>query len=309
MRSKFWCWTWNNPSVTGEQLKAALETWEDHVYSVFQKEIGVQGTPHFQGYTEFSKRKIFTNVTRMHPQFFWQQRKGTQKQARDYCMKSGRIEDYVEVGTFTECVPGQRSDLNEVVEKVKLGKRHRDLLEDHGATMSRYPKGIQWISSLAIKPRDKEHPPEVDLYYGPPDCGKSRKVHDNNDDLFCNPIGQGGWYDGYEGHEQAIFEDFAGKASHTSLVDFLRVLDRYPVQVPVKGGFVQWRPTHIFVTTNVHPSKWWDYTDRRPQYRALQRRFTRVLEWGRDGRIRTWFRGEAGWEDYWEYSDPEERYE
>ena len=49
------------------------------------------------------------------------------------------------------------------------------------------------------------------------------------------------WWDGYKGEETVIFDDFKG--SSTKLHDFQTIIDRYPVQVEVKGAEVDLHAT------------------------------------------------------------------
>lgn len=82
------------------------------------------------------------------------------------------------------------------------------------------------------------------------------------------------------------------------LVDLLRYLDKYPVQVPVKGSFVFLHCTTIIVTTNVHPDQWYDYTKRQSSEVALSERFTEFL----------WFKSKDSPPVKWKWSpiDPDE---
>ena len=38
----------------------------------------------------------------------------------------------------------------------------------------------------------------------------------------------------------------------------LRILDRYPLLVPVKGNFVYLRHTRVIICSNFHPNQWYD---------------------------------------------------
>ena len=73
------------------------------------------------------------------------------------------------------------------------------------------------------------------------------------------------------GQSTVLIDDFAGNVGLTQL---LQILDRYPVQVPVKGGFVWWCPNVIIITTNVPLEQWYDYSSRQDSLAALQRRIT-----------------------------------
>jgi len=72
------------------------------------------------------------------------------------------------------------------------------------------------------------------------------------------------------------------------LNNFLKTMDRYVRQVPIKGSSVWFRPKVIIVTANIHPSKWYQFkpTELYPDGRvdkevALRRRFTQVFSFDR----------------------------
>lgn len=82
------------------------------------------------------------------------------------------------------------------------------------------------------------------------------------------------WFDGYEGQENVLFDDFHGGVF--KLPYLLKLLDRYPMRVPVKGGFVQWKPRRIFITSNIDPDLWFSNANRE-HVAALNRRFTETF--------------------------------
>ena len=68
------------------------------------------------------------------------------------------------------------------------------------------------------------------------------------------------WFDGFRGHKYALFDDFDG--SQIEFRKLLRLLDKYPMQVPIKGGFTNWNPRKIFITSNVQPRMWYSGDER-----------------------------------------------
>lgn len=83
------------------------------------------------------------------------------------------------------------------------------------------------------------------------------------------------WFDGYEGQDDVLMDDY-----QCSMLDrefFLRLLDRYPMQVPVKGGFVEWRPKRIIITSNHNPIDWYA-SEQNICDAAVQRRFDGIFE-------------------------------
>lgn len=127
---------------------------------------------------------------------------------------------------------------------------------------------------------------KVILLYGPTGCGKSRWAR-GLEGVYITPLGGDGWFDGLDGHDNIVLDDFAGAASKTSLNDVLRLLDRYVERVKVKGSFRFWKPKLTVITTNIHPYEWYNWDGREAQYPALQRRFTTVVTWRADGSGRT----------------------
>ena len=141
--------------------------------------------------------------------------------------------------------------------------------------MVRYPRGLQGLVNHMASTRVREHPPQVLVCYGPTGSGKTRSVYDNHDlqDVWRAPVANTGhqWFDGYLGQRIALFDDFDGE--HPSITVMLQVLDRYPLQVPIKGGFISWYPEIIYITTNISPRRW--YKDADSAHRAaLLRRIT-----------------------------------
>lgn len=271
------CFTLNNPSgpipFDGDQM----------YYLTYQEEVGESGTRHYQGYCEFKKQmrlgaaKDLLGGTTVHIE----RRRGTAAEAIAYCHKDDtRAPDgeRVEHGTPKVTNQGARRDLEAFKDAVVGGKRKRDLIDEHYIVMAKYPRFYQ---DLQFKRPRREEPPNVILYYGETGLGKSRAVYDahgESDDLYVTPLSNGtAWYDGYDGHPIVLIDDFAGGASHMSLTTLLRLLDRYPVQVPTKGGHTWFHPDTIYVTTNIHPAEWYKWEKRETQYPALQRRFTSVV--------------------------------
>lgn len=279
-QGKYWVFTWNNPTLDPILALDAFKDLRDVTYVVFQCEF--ISTRHFQGYIEFSKLKRLSQLKRVFPAIHWERRKGSQQDAIDYCSsetykgeKKGRIGGPWSWGTPCELAQGKRNDLIASVEALKQGGI-RQVAEEHPETLVRYPRGMLLLASLNVPVKPV---PEVILLFGPTGVGKTRRFYQEESDRWASPVTDGLWFDGYVGQAAALFDDFAGKFTKLGLAQALRIFDRYDVQLPVKGGFAWFVPERIYVTTNLHPRDWYDYSGREEQYAALERRFTRVLWW------------------------------
>lgn len=82
-QSKNWVFTINNPTNTEDCPK----DWPGYRYIVYQREKGETGTEHYQGYVIWKSNKTLTAVKKIHKTAHWENRMGTHKEAKDYCMK------------------------------------------------------------------------------------------------------------------------------------------------------------------------------------------------------------------------------
>lgn len=263
-----WVFTLNNYS---DDEAAALEALGTELpdtlkYLVYGRETGEEGTPHLQGYASFSKRTTLARVKRIvGSRAHVEVARGTPKQASDYCKKDG---DFKEYGTCP-AGKGARTDLQQVVEACKRGDSLKRLAEDHPAAMLRY--GSQLVKMKGLYPPQKDICPEIHCFIGKTGVGKTRRVYEfvNRDELWVHPGER--WFDGYDMHKAALFDDFDG--GWFKITYLLKLLDRYRMQVPVKHGFVWWNPAHIYITSNLKPEDW--YPNAHEEHRrALRRRLT-----------------------------------
>lgn len=247
-RGRYWCFTLNNYTSDEEKrVQEMVETCEDVTYLCYGKEVGESETPHLQGYLELASKlrlggvKLLPGLSRAH----FEPRKGTQDQAIEYCEKDG---EFVEYGTRNTNKRGQRSDLLAVKELIDSGATMAEVASLHFGDFIRYARGFEKYAALHA-PRTQR---EVTVYclWGAPGTGKTRLVFEREPHLFISSDPTLQWFDGYQGEPAALIDDFRGECSPSFI---LRLLDRYPVKVPIKGGFAQWIPERIYITSNCAP--------------------------------------------------------
>lgn len=115
---------------------------------------------------------------------------------------------------------------------------------------------------------------EVYVLYGEPGLGKSLAPRQMYPDLYVVPIQRkGNFFLEPEGHlaEVVLIEDFDG---NMPLKDFNQRLDPYPIRAESKGGYIDWCPRIIFLTTNTLPGKWYNYSTRQNVQKQVYRRIT-----------------------------------
>lgn len=234
-------------------------------YLVVGKEKGANGTPHLQGYVEFcnatrgsAMRKLFGG--RGH----WEVRKGSPKQASDYCLKED-IEAIV-YGEISK--QGKRSELEDVSIAVLSRTPTSEIAETFPGTFMKYHKGIKALQQALMTERKAK--PTVMWVWGTSGTGKTRMAVDANESYYIKDSTQ--WWDGYEQQNTIIIDDFdRGKWPFR---DLLRLLDRYPYQGQTKGGYCHINSPLIFITCEHAPAHYWTGND----LAQIERRLDKVTE-------------------------------
>ena len=283
-----WVFTINN--YTKKDLEA-IENLKSR-YIVYAPEVGENGTPHLQGYVVFKDQKTLSAVKKILTRAHLEPRaeKSSPKEARQYIVgpyfnqltgkSKPENKDAVEVGTLPE--QGKRNDLKGFRDAIKSGKRGRDLSDDYLEIRAKFPKLEQTLvneedQQRAIEQYKAGFCPEVHVRWGEPGTGKSRYVYDKHrpEDIYELNIGDGCnksvWWDGYKGEEVILINDFDGELGWKYL---LRLLDRYPFRMQVKGSHCWRLCKYIYITSNDPPERWY------AQYKSepLMRRLTSVTE-------------------------------
>lgn len=224
-------------------------------YMVYQLEHTKEMKRHIQGYIELTTplrinavKEILESGTA-----HLEARRGSRNQARDYCMKpESRVPNTlpIELGTWESGGQGKRNDLRELTEMIKKGTNLKDITENFPVGMLKYHRGIEKMINIFHKPIHEER--QVMVFWGQPMTGKSEKAWTLCPNAYSKP--EGDWWDGYCGQTEVIIDDFVPGA--IKIGTLLKILDKYDMQVPIKGGFTPWRATTIILTSNFHPNDW-----------------------------------------------------
>lgn len=251
-------------------------------WMIIAKETGDSGTPHLQGACVLLTQMAFSTVKTLFgcPTIHLEAMKGKPEHSLAYCSKQDS-NPFVYGVLPTQ---GKRNDLHNITKRLREGESLSSLAQDdEGAeAIIKYHKGLTVLSSLLSTGR--RTPPKVFWIYGPTGVGKTKCCFEWGEKLGTVWISPGGlkWFDGYNNHKSVIFDDFRAKGVHFPF--FLRLLDRYPLRVEFKGGFVEWLPEFIFITTPNSPEV--TFSKRKEHIpediNQLNRRITRVYSFPED---------------------------
>nr|QKI28990.1 Rep [Trichosanthes kirilowii CRESS virus] len=277
----------NRPSrrwlITDNTIAADFHTedWRNRLhanvkYAIWQKEKAATGKVHIQAYIKLTSPQRLTWLKNMLGNVHAEPAKGNDEQCKAYCSKKEtQLEGPFEKG---ECdKQGTRRDLDLVSEELKAGKSVADIADSHTGTFIRFHKGIVACKGALQAQKAKAwRSVKVYVIYGPSGSGKTRQCYSLHPDLHRVFMADKVWFDGYDGQEAILFDDFYGQVAISYM---LQLLDGYKLDVPIKGGFVPALWTTVYITSNTHPDEWWSKSDIPTECRmALRRRITDVTE-------------------------------
>lgn len=244
-KTRAWAWTWNNPPATADPSLNQLATAEGIAYTCWEHEVAPEtGTPHVQGYWYFKNPRTLAGVKKLLPTAHFEPARGSPEQNRAYCSKVEGVQHF-ELGTLPH--QGKRNDITEVKRMVKEGARMPDIIE----VASSYQSLRTAELLMKYQPVKQREPPVVRWFYGPTGTGKTRTaVELSGEDVWISGRDLK-WWNGYYGQKNVIIDDFRG--DFCTFHELLRILDRYPYTVEVKGSSQQLRATQIIITSPLRP--------------------------------------------------------
>ncbi|ADI48253.1 putative Rep [Circoviridae TM-6c] len=240
MQSVNWCFTLNN--YTNEDVNKLKQVKCRYICLGF--EVGdKKQTPHIQGFIQFEKKVRLSVWKKINKKIHAEIMKGTIEQAINYCKKSGTFEERGEIIKM-----GERRDLKEAKKKcAEVGLR---AITDCESTYN-----LQVIRNCQIMleyhEKERDFKPEVIWIYGESGAGKTKYISEKCAEVDTYWKDATKWWNGYDRHEITVMDDF--RASNMKMNELLKLIDRYPHRVEIKGGFRQMLSKKIYISSIMHP--------------------------------------------------------
>jgi len=258
-----WCFTINN------WVDEDLKVFENKLikYVIFGKEIGESGTPHLQGYLELFKKSRLSALKKIHEKAHWENRRGNQDQAIEYCKKEN---NFIEIGEKN--AQGERTDLEEIKDLIDKNTPMLEIADEYFGQYIRYNKGFEKYmllkrNSVLSKQPEKKN---VKIYWGVSGSGKSYSAHEEYPNAYVKPQGDS-WWDGYDNQENVIIDEFTGWLPWNVL---LSLTHEHNMPLPVKGGYLPNNIKNIVFCSNINPRDWYKDKD----FSIFERRIDEIIE-------------------------------
>lgn len=251
--SRHWCFTAFSADVSWKESA-------DVEYIVYGRErCPTTGKEHLQGYVCFVNRKRLTGVKKLDSTAHWEIKRGTVRQAVEYCKKDGvvyergdrPVEERSNANVYSKCI--------ELAESGDM----ESLKQDYPGQFLRYKRTFD---GLLRYPTPVLPEPRGYWIYGAPGSGKDSNV------MLLKPFvkSHNKWWDGYAGEKYVLLSDFTRDDMQYLTTYLLQWTDRYPFTAEFKGGSMKISPERFYITSNVSLDAMYAFHG---QYEAIKRRF------------------------------------
>ncbi len=235
-RSRAWTFTLNNyvDAMYDQTLAITCK------YVVIGKEVGENGTPHLQGYIYFEQPKSMKQLKELIVGAHLEIAKGTAAQNRVYCSKEGNFEERGVIPASQDEKGLKGKEKSKAMWELAIAGKYFDLPPQNIKTWEYIHQKYQ------LKPKDLSVLSNRWIY-GPTGSGKSSLIRSLGRAFY--PKGMNKWWDGYDGEDIIVLDDFAPE--HGKFLGyFLKIwADHYVFNAEVKGGMLRIRPKCILVTS------------------------------------------------------------
>lgn len=234
-------------------------------YYIYQRELNPETkNQHFQGFLILKrsqrrkKVKEIINDEKAHLEVC----NGSDEDNIKYCSKTeSRLTEPVEFGDRPKTVQGKRSDLESFKDYMKNNTNKKieysEILDKFAGICAKYPKfvkelAVQYKKRIIKEEEKREEMTNIHIIYGETNTGKTTYVKTFKDTYWKdeNTI----WWDGYDGHEICIFNEWTNKGKYTAL-ELLKLSDHAPYSLQIKGSTGQFLAKNIWITTNLTPDE------------------------------------------------------
>jgi len=277
-RSRYWCVTTFNYNNDAEHIFASKPPGVRYV--VWQEERCPETDRlHVHIYLRFEQPSTMGQVKRLcnDNAAHCEERRGSEAEAVAYVKKPDtRTAGPWEFGVALQegQGAGARTDVAALAKRVLDGEKPTKIAREDPAAFMKHHRGIQALYAATHSAPYRPHV-EVFVLWGETGIGKTWNAFQRWPQLFRVPSHNGDkiWWDGYDGQDTILIDEFTGGMRIDLLLQFL---DPYPLSLEVKGSFTPATYTRVIITSNLDPTHWY-FNETQAHQAALLRRLTHIV--------------------------------
>lgn len=256
-RARHWTFTVNEPEKMTKEVQDRLAAAAEH-FAWQLEQAPSTGHLHYQCYIGFPQQLRFAAVKSLLPAGAHIEMCINPAKSWEYCLKDDTCADPTTRKHSAECPKGQREGLkqNEWTAFQEYARSHTwgECLENW-ARLRTHESTMRAIFEMKMS-RDHSLAKSVTCFWGPPGTGKSLTVRGLLEGKEYFRAFNGKWFDGYA-YEKILWIDDMQPKQFTR-ASFLQLCDFGTVRMEVKGGTVLIVADTIYITSNYHPSDWFE---------------------------------------------------
>lgn len=261
------------------QLEMMYEKYGMHHLVAGKEVCPSTGTDHVDFYYEIcTDRKEMTEVKKFVKTFGegWgrlKKARGTAGENFDYSTKEDR--EMIRLGD--PVTKGERSDLKELVDFVKVGEVNTEqILLDNPEMFHQYGRTLEKAEDVYLRSRFRTEMPTAYWLWGSTGTGKSHEaLHDYTPVTHYTWKDDNGWQDGYRQQPTVVLNDFRGELPYNQL---LQMIDKWPYFVRRRNREpMPFTSARIIITSSLPPHKVYNKRDQEDDLAQLLRR-VQVIE-------------------------------
>lgn len=272
---------------TEDELKSILNASSKYVIAAEEK--GENGTPHLQGYMEFSTQKRLTTIKTIMPRAHIETRKGTANEAVVYCKKGEQPkEEWLALGPngpnygknakFTEqgevSQQGSRRDLELLQREINDGTLTvQQIRQENPMIYHQYGRTLNQLEDDRMETVFRTERTQGFWLWGGTGAGKSHVAFKGftTETHYVWKLNDNNWQDGYKQQETVIIDDFRGSINYDEM---LRMLDEHPnYTVPRRGRPpIPFTSKRVIITSSMPPEDVYNKRNERDSIEQLKRR-------------------------------------
>lgn len=265
--NKFKRWTFTLNNFTDKDLNSLQNLSPEPKFIIYGKELASTGTPHLQGYIEFTSQRTMTAVKKSigNPTVHLEKAIADARTNVLYCSKGeqsheeyttqgkdgtnyGLNADVYSNGSYTQ--QGQRTDLESINNLIKT-HTIKELIDEGKIKNTQQIRFAEACMAFNTKPRMTA--PRVVWICGDTGTGKTHYVFSNHDNEDIHSQNSFKFWDGYNNQPVVLIDDM--RADFCKYHELLKLLDKYPHRVEVKCGDRIFNSSTIYITSPYTPAQ------------------------------------------------------